>query len=112
MGDILRWNKDFAMEQAADDEDLLRELLEIFKVSCTKEVAAIEQAISDCDAHVACNSAHSIKGAAASLGMEGFREIAYEIENDSRSGSLARAEEYIADLKNMLLHLKQVENLI
>ncbi len=109
MEDLLRWNKAFALEQAADDEELLRELLGIFKESCGKDVETIEKAIVESNAVSACNSAHSIKGAAASLGMEGFREVAYEIENDSRGGSLSCATQRVPELKNMLSLLHQLD---
>ncbi len=34
----LKWNKEFALEQVADDVDLLNELLAIFKNSFTQDI--------------------------------------------------------------------------
>lgn len=104
----LKWDKNFALEQAADDADLLQELLEIFKDSCVKDYQAIEQGIKQKDAEMVCGAAHSIKGAAASLGIEGIRDVALEIESDSRSGSLLAAEKNIKELDELLKQLKEL----
>lgn len=104
----LKWDKNFALEQAADDADLLQELLEIFKDSCIKDFHSIEKGISEKDAQLVCGAAHSIKGAAASLGIEGIRDVALEIESDSRNGSLQAAELRVKELDELLQILKEL----
>ena len=66
----LKWDKDFALEQAADDADLLQELLTIFKQSCASDYRTITRGLVSKDAAMICASAHPIKGAAAGLGPE------------------------------------------
>ncbi|MCP3890274.1 MAG: Hpt domain-containing protein, partial [Desulfobulbaceae bacterium] len=51
---------------------------------------------------------HSIKGAAASLGVDGIREITMKIETDSRSGSLIIAKEQLANLEDLLQQLQEL----
>lgn len=104
----LKWDKEFAMEQAADDEELLQELIEIFKKSCSDDYQTLKKGVAQRDPDISCAAAHSIKGAAASLGVEGIRELAGEIEDDCRKGSLAIAENRIDELNELLEKLKNI----
>ena len=102
----LNWNKEFAMEQAADDEELLQELLEIFKDSLAADIRLIEQGLEEKNAEKISGAAHSIKGAASSLGIQGLNDVAFLVENDSRDGGLEAAVDNIDNLKGLLTQLK------
>ena len=104
----LRWNKEFAQEQAADDTDLLHELIEIFKESCTNDYNLINAGVENGDAGQIADAAHSIKGAAASLGLEGIRDLALEMEKDGRAGQTEVARQRLAELEELLLELKNL----
>jgi histidine phosphotransfer protein HptB len=104
----LNWDKKFALDQAADDAELLQELLEIFKESYGSDLILIKEGISKGDAKQVYSASHSIKGAAASLGIEGVRDIAMSVEADSRNGSLAVARDRVQDLEEMLLQLQKL----
>ena len=104
----LDWNKDFALEQAADDAELLAELLEIFKGSSRSDLALIKQGIEGDDAEQVGGAAHSIKGAAASLGINGINYVTKSIEEDCRAGHLDVAKEVFADLESLLDQLEQL----
>ncbi len=104
----LKWDRDFALEQAADDSDLLQELIDIFKESSAKDYRSIEKGVGSKNTEMVCAAAHSIKGAAASLGIEGLREIASDIENDCRQGSLDTAQNRIVELDELLRLLRQL----
>lgn len=104
----LDWNKDFALEQAADDADLLNELLEIFKDSSNNDLQLIKDGLEKDDADQVASAAHSIKGAAASLGINGINLLARSIEEDSRQGSLELAKGKLADLEDLLEQLKKL----
>jgi len=101
----LNWDKEFAMEQAADDAELLGELLEIFKDSLKSDIGLIEAGIDEKDVAKISGAAHSIKGAASSLGIQGINDVALLVETDSREGGLGVAEEQIAVLKDLLVQL-------
>lgn len=98
----LKWDKEFALEQAADDAELLAELLEIFKDSFQVDLHLIEQGLAESSAGKVMAAAHSIKGAAASLGMVGVNELALQIEKDSRAGGLDLARENFFVLQALL----------
>jgi len=104
--DKLKWDKEFALEQAADDTELLEELLEIFKNSFKSDVQLIDQGIGEGSAAKVMSAAHSIKGAAASLGILGINEVATQIEEDSRAGGLEVARDKMDDLRSLLTELQ------
>lgn len=104
----LRWNKEFALEQAADDTDLLQELIEIFKDSCTNDYNLIRAGVEKRNAEQIASAAHSIKGAAASLGIEAIRDLALEMEKDSRAGKIDVAEQRLSELEGLTLELKNL----
>lgn len=95
----LKWDKKFALEQAADDAELLQELLDIFKDSLHSDIQLIAQGLAENNAVKVCRAAHSIKGAAASLGILGIHEIALAIEEESRAGGLVVAQAQLAQLQ-------------
>lgn len=101
----LNWNKDFAMEQAADDVELLEELLEIFKDSLKTDIGLIEEGLKELNAEKISGAAHSIKGAAASLGIQGINDVALLVEEDSRDGGLGAANDNIKNLRELLAQL-------
>lgn len=105
---MLKWDKNFALEQAADDAELLQELLEIFKDSLQSDIFLIEQGLEIADAEKICRAAHSIKGAAASLGILGIHEIALAIEEESRAGGLGIARSKLSFLKLMREELEDL----
>lgn len=100
-----QWDKNFALEQAGGDEELLQELLDIFKDSSHKDFLSIENGVKNKDMQLVCGAAHSIKGAAASLGMEAIRDVAYAIEKDCRAGSLNTAFAQKEELGELLQYI-------
>ncbi len=106
--DKLKWDRNFALEQAADDTELLDELLEIFKESCLSDFRMLEEGIANQDAEKVCGASHSIKGASASLGIEGIRDVALDIESDSRNGSTQVAKDRIKELDELLNQLQEL----
>lgn len=102
----LNWNKEFAMDQAADDVELLQELLEIFKDSLKSDIGLIVDGVAEKNSEKISGAAHSIKGAAASLGIEGINDVALLVEEDSRDGGFEVASANIDNLHELLKQLK------
>ena len=101
----LKWNKEFALEQAADDAELLQELLDIFKDSFKADLLLIEAGVAENSPAKISSAAHSIKGASASLGIAGINEVAVAIENDSKNGGTSVAQDQVPVLHGMLKEL-------
>ncbi len=105
----LQWNRDFALEQAGDDEELLAELLDLLMDSSAHDLGKIKKAYEKGDAIMMGEAAHSIKGAAASLGVEKLREVAYEIEKAGREEDLAAAYTFLSSLESIIESLPQLK---
>jgi histidine phosphotransfer protein HptB len=84
----LKWDREFAFEQSGEDDELLEELLELFRTSSNDDLQKIKEAVAIKDPEAAGEAAHSVKGAAASLGVEAVREVAYEMEQAGKEGNL------------------------
>ena len=97
----LQWDRAFALEQAADDEEVLAELLDLFNTSSSSDMEKIYLALDEADPEALMKAAHSMKGAAASLGIGGVRALAYEIETAGREGSL-EVGDTAAELEDLL----------
>lgn len=105
MADV-QWDRDFALEQAADDEELLAELIDLFHDSSASDLAAIKEGAANDDPAAMGDAAHSIKGASASLGIEGVRRIADDLEKAGKAGDLQRAKSYLPGLEEVLEQFK------
>ena len=98
----LDWDRNFALEQAGDDEEMLAELLVLFRDSSAADLARINDGLVGEDPVAVADAAHSIKGASASLGVEGVRKIAAELEKKGRAGDLSQGRELAAQLTELL----------
>lgn len=105
----LDWDRNFALEQAGDDEEMLGELLALFCDSSASDLARINAGLAADDAVAVADAAHSIKGAAASLGVEGVRRITAELEKEGRAGNLSRAPILAAQLAELLKDFAELQ---
>lgn len=85
----LKWDRSFASEQSGEDPELLAELLDLLAESSKSDLQKIMDGLADGNGQAVADAAHSIKGAAASLGVEGLRVAAYDIEKKGRANQLA-----------------------
>lgn len=106
--DDLRWNKGFAMEQVDHDEELLAELLTIFRDSSASDLTMLKGAVERADHLAAGRAAHSLKGAAASLGLEAIRDLSLAMERECREGSLTMTREKLPLLESLLALAREV----
>ena len=101
----LQWDRAFALEQAGDDEEMLAELLDLLCSSSTDDVNKIKEAMDARDPVAMANGAHSIKGAAASLGIKQIAMMAEAMERAGRAGDLLGAIQLFAPLSEMVAQL-------
>lgn len=105
----LRWNKAFALEQTDGDQELLEELLVLFKDSAASDLEQLQQAVATNDPAGVVRAAHSLKGASASLGIEGIRQLAMTMESDARNSSVKVARDNLSDLTELLGQLGSLQ---
>lgn len=101
----LQWDRAFAFEQSGDDEELLAELLTLLYESSKADLEKITSAMAVGDVVTMGEAAHSIKGAAASLGVEALREVAYAIEQAGRNKDLQLASSFVPPLQVLVAEL-------
>ena len=101
----LKWDRELALEQAGEDEELLAELLDLLRESAGGDLEKIKSAHDKGNVELMGEAAHSIKGAAASLGIEVLREAAYGIEKAGRDGDLDTASSYLPSLESIIAEL-------
>ena len=78
------------------------ELVELLIETGTADLDKLQSAVDNGDAVNAANAAHSLKGAAANLGLMEFSQTAKEIEGNARKGILEGASEAAQALKEKL----------
>ena len=71
---------DAALDRVAGDRPLLDELLRLFAEECPRNLSALASAYEVCDARSVAALAHTIKGAAASIGACRLSRAAFELE--------------------------------
>ena len=98
----LEWDREYALDQTAGDEELLEELLLLFKDSSAADLEQLRRAVAAGDAVGVVRASHSIKGAAATLGLEAIRRLALEMETDGRNDSVHCADKRMEHLAELL----------
>ncbi len=91
------------------DEEEYRSILDLFVETSRTDLAAIKTAVARGDATAAGRAAHSLKGAAANLGLSDLSSTAHEIEEKSRESRLHETRETVLSLEE---HLAAVERLL
>jgi histidine phosphotransfer protein HptB len=93
--------KEFA-ENLGIEQDECFELIELFLETSTTDLSKVETAIASGDREATVDAAHSIKGAAANLGLMEIYEAAKQMEIDARQDRLSRVAEATGVLKEEL----------
>jgi len=76
------------MERLENDENLLRELIQVYMESLDEQLAAIQEALDAGNAPAAENHAHALKGGSSNIGAERLRRRFYDMEVAGREGRL------------------------
>ena len=87
------------LEEFEDDKEFLAEVINGFIDNSIKQLEIISKAIENSDAETIAREAHSIKGAALNLAADMLADIALELENIGKSGSLQVANDVLDRLR-------------
>lgn len=99
------WDRAAALGRLGGDEELLSELMEMLLDQIEEGMVHLAEAIERRDARGIEQTAHSLKGASASLSAERFRQYASQLEQIGRSGNLS-------DAANVLVKLQEEADLL
>jgi len=93
--------KELANHLEMEEEEFL-ELIELFLDTSTSDLKDLQSAVEKGEGLNAVKAAHSIKGAAANLGMAEIYELTKKIETEARGNQLDQTLESIPTLRRLL----------
>lgn len=89
------------LERLKGDKDFLHALYGVFIGDLPKKLTAIEEAASQGDLNTLQKSAHSLKGASATVGAEALRELAFSLETAAREENADLSAAIVPKLKDI-----------
>jgi HPt (histidine-containing phosphotransfer) domain-containing protein len=99
------WGRAEALDRLGGDEELFRELCEIFIEESPKLLQTLRQAIAESDPDAVMRAAHSLKGELGYLGAETAVQASRRLEDMGHDKNLAQATEVFAVLERELAGL-------
>lgn len=102
---------DTTLERLKGDREFLLTLFTVYLEDLPTKVATLCKAADDKSLDDVLRTAHSLKGASATIGALAVREAAQEIELASRNGDLQTALNAIPSLKILLTKLEERLNM-
>ncbi|MCD6384669.1 PAS domain S-box protein [Candidatus Sumerlaeota bacterium] len=106
------FDREALLQRVDGDEELLKEILEVFLKDTPARIKSLKDAVSTKDAESIQRDAHSLKGSAGSVGAVALQELAAELERLGKAKELdsARASELIQKIENAFKELEIVLN--
>ncbi len=107
----LAWQREKFLEELDQDIELARELIALFLSSAKEQIKAMEAALACRDIALLRKKAHSLKGAAGTIYVEGLREVAFLLEKEAQDLEKAALllerikkfyEEFVQESKDLL----------
>ena len=94
------------LSRVDNDQELLRELLQLFKDECPRRMQSLEEAVSGQQMKVVETTSHSLKGMLANLSATRAASAASRLEVLSRAGKLFELKGALADLQSEVAALR------
>ena len=96
----LVWNQAELLERVDNDQELLRDLLAIFKDDFPRTMQSLEAAVSSGDLSATKRLSHTLKGMLASLGGTRAAATAAKLEQTANAGDRSSLNAQFDNLKN------------
>lgn len=100
------FNRSLALDRVGGDEDLLREVAQLFLQEYPSLLVQIEEAVARDDAGRVMEAAHTMKGSLATLGAEAGTQIALQLETMGRHRTLDGSRKTCRALAEQLSELE------
>ena len=101
------FDKEQAMKTTGGDEELFRDLVEVFRDQRDEILGQIETAIANQDPESLKRAAHSMKGALLNLGGRAAGEVAFRLESRGAEGSATDEDGSLQQLKTAITDFEQ-----
>lgn len=99
---LASFDRNIALERAGGDEELLREIAEIYLAEYPPLLEGIRSAVDAGDADALQRSAHTLKGSLATMGAEPGAALALSLESQGRENHLQSAAAVLLRLEEEL----------
>ena len=100
------WNVRELLERLEGDQDLMRELLEMFCTDSQTTLMKARQALAREDLAEMSRAAHTLKGMLKNLSLNAAAEIAAALETAARNGARGEAEALFQRLERSLAEVR------
>jgi CheY-like chemotaxis protein/HPt (histidine-containing phosphotransfer) domain-containing protein len=91
-----------ALEEVDGDEELLREMAQVFLEDHPQPMSALREAANACDPERLCRAAHTLKGAFANFTANEAVAAAHRLEAMGRDGTLSGADPIMNELEGLV----------
>ncbi len=95
-----------ALGRVGGDEELLREISEIFLEQCPEALSEVRDAVASTNPEALQHAAHSLKGSISNFGAKAAFDAALRLELMGRQGDLSGSAEALSDLERALASIK------
>lgn len=82
------WTPTAMLERLGGDEELARQLIELFVAECPRMMATVRDSVNAGDADAVRRAAHAFKGSVGNFTDGGPMTTAFELEQMGRAGSI------------------------
>lgn len=94
------------LERIGDDEELLVEILQAFLMDTPTKIQDLKDAVDSGEFSQIMKKAHTLKGSCAAIGATGCRNLALQIEMDSRQEESTRLDDLLIELDVSMSNVK------
>ena len=102
------FKKELLAERLMGDENILKEILDIFIEESGMQIESLKGHIEKKDLEKIKMQAHTIKGASANIGGEVLRRTAFEMEEAADKGDFAEIASLMPELEEQYIALRKV----
>ncbi len=93
------FDKSDMFDRLGGDEELCKEIVELFIEDTPKQITELKKALENKDASMVQQQAHSLKGSSANTSALGMQEIAFQMEKAGETGDLDTATSLLLKLE-------------
>ena len=102
----LRINRAAVLERCGGDQDLLRELVAIFRQDCPAYMESVRAAVESKEGEALSRAAHTLKGPLGTLGFDDAQQFALQLEEVARRGEMDRVEQVFTELQREMCRIE------
>ena len=99
---VRQFNRDLMLERLGGDEELMREVVDLFVSECPGMLAETEKAVASADADLIKRAAHTLKGALLNIAAEPAADVARKLEQLGSREHLDETQGVLEDLRRCL----------